>query len=124
MYPHHRLNSSGLVVLLQQWTQADAAPRPEVAEQLGQWLSTGEAVTLGRALHAIEAVAPDGDGGALDLAALDASFQRTKADLTELLTAPPPAPKPVRERPDNTRPHVPDLAEQAEFGFQDRKSVV
>ena len=63
MTQHHRLNSSRLVVLLQQWTREaseraapplPAAKPPGVAEQLSQWLGTVDAVQLSRALHAIE----------------------------------------------------------------------
>ena len=63
MTQHHRLNSSPLVVLLQQWTReaseraarpVPAVKPPDVAEQLSQWLGTVDAVQLSRALHAIE----------------------------------------------------------------------
>lgn len=137
MYSHHRLNSSALVVLLQQWTQADAgAPaRADVAEALGQWLSTVDAVTLSRSLHAIESFAPDApvapgivetpqtpDAGearspALDIGALEHAVQRTKAELTALASAQPAPPKPARERADNTRAQAPDPQAEAEFGF-------
>ena len=121
MTPHHRLNSSALVVLLQQWMQADAgvAARADVAEQLGQWLSTVDAVTLGSSLHAIEALVLDTGrhGAPCDARALDAAFQRAKSELTALITAEPVAPKPARERADNTRAQAPDPAAQADFAF-------
>lgn len=92
--------------------------REDVAGQLAGWLGTVDAVHLGRALHAIESMAPGpGTGGALDIAMLEARFERAKADMTALITAPPAAPKPLRERADNTPPPAPDLAQQAEFSF-------
>lgn len=122
MYPHHRLSSSGLVVLLQQWTQADrgASLRTDVAEQLGQWLSTVDAVTLSRSLHAIESFALDAvppGAAALDVGALEKSFQDAKAELTELALAKPVPPKPARVRADNTRADAPDPEAEAEFSF-------
>lgn len=122
MYPHHRLNSSALVVLLQQWAQADAgAPaRTDVAEELGQWLSTVDAVTLSRSLHAIESfptsgAAPEGDG--FDAEALQVSFQHAKAELIGLASSRPAPSKPARERADNTRAQAPDPEAEGEFGF-------
>ena len=121
MTPHHRLNSSALVVLLQQWMQADAgvAARADVAEQLGQWLSTVDTVKLSRSLHAIEALAQDAGRPGVPCAAqaLDAAFQQAKAELTALITAEPVAPKPARERADNTRAQAPDPTAEAEFTF-------
>lgn len=126
MYPHHRLNNSGLVVLLQQWTQAGlgagAAGRSDVAEQLAPWLSTVDAVTLSRSLHAIESFPDDlvqGVEGSqeLDLHALEDLFLRGKAELTAAISAKPVPAKPARERADNTRADAPDPAAEAEFGF-------
>lgn len=101
--------------------QADpgAAARPDVAEQLGQGLSTVEAVTLSRSLHAIESFAQDAPapGGGPDVLALEQAVQRAKAELTELASAKPVPPKPVRERADNTRAQAPDPQAEAEFGF-------
>ncbi|MFT4242684.1 MAG: DUF3348 family protein [Acidovorax sp.] len=115
---HHRLHSSRLVALLAQWTQAGgAAPAPapgDVAEQLGQWLSTVDAVTLGRSLHAIEALPAD-LGRLPDVDALESAFQHTRAELIALASAPPTPPKPLRERADNTRAAAPDPAAEADF---------
>ncbi|WP_436146899.1 DUF3348 family protein [Acidovorax sp. LjRoot194] len=121
MYPQHTLSSSGLVVLLQQWMQADAgaAARADVAQELGQWLSTVDAVTLSRSLHAIDsfpqALAPDAAG--VDMVALEAAFEGTQAELTALASSKPVPPKPARERADNTRAQAPDPQAEAEYGF-------
>ncbi|MBU0746466.1 MAG: DUF3348 family protein, partial [Gammaproteobacteria bacterium] len=100
MYLHHSLNSSRLVVLLQQWARQDGerpgqSPAPpgetDVAEQLAQWLGTVDAVKLSRALHAIETL--PSEAGSLsnlevvDLPALDRLVDKTKADLHALVTA-------------------------------------
>ncbi|MBD9390754.1 DUF3348 domain-containing protein [Acidovorax sp. ACV01] len=121
MYQHHRLNSSRLVLLLQQWAQAHSGPvRLDVAEQLSQWLSTVDAVKLSRALHALEASqipsASVGLGaGAVDVRALQASLQTARADLTDLATAKAAPSKPVRERADNTPIDGPDPEAGADF---------
>jgi len=121
MYPQHKLSSSGLVVLLQQWMQADhgATARADVAQELGQWLSTVDAVTLSRSLHAIdsfpEVLAPDAAG--MDMVALEAAFAGAQAELTALASSKPVPAKPARERADNTRAQAPDLQAEAEFGF-------
>ncbi|KRD23864.1 hypothetical protein ASE39_24290 [Acidovorax sp. Root267] len=121
MYQHHRLNSSRLVLLLQQWAQAHSGPvRPDVAEQLSQWLSTVDAVKLSRALHALEASqipsASVGLGaGAVDVRALQASLQTARADLTDLVTAKAAPTKPMRERADNTPVDAPDPEAGADF---------
>lgn len=123
MNPYHRrLNSSRLVALLSQWTQAGGAPMAapvDVAEQMGQWLSTVDAVTLGRSLHAIETLPGDagGQGPGLDVGALEAVFQRTRDELTRLASSRPAAPKPARERADNTRADAPDPQAEADFAF-------
>ncbi|KRD55175.1 hypothetical protein ASE52_02570 [Acidovorax sp. Root275] len=121
MYQHHRLNSSRLVLLLQQWAQAHSGPvRLDVAEQLSQWLSTVDAVKLSRALHALEASqipsASVGLGaGAVDVRALQASLQTARADLTDLVTAKAAPTKPMRERADNTPVDAPDPEAGADF---------
>ena len=113
MYQPHRLNSSRLVLLLQQWTQPQGgSARQDVAEQLSQWLSTVDAVKLSRALHALEssqtpAVTTLGRG-TVDVRALQASLQSTRAELTDLVTAKAAPAKPVRERADNTPVDSPD----------------
>lgn len=126
MYLHHRLNSSRLVVLLQQWARDDGAraaqlPQPDVAQTLSQWLGTVDAVQLSRALHAIESLpeagrAGAGPGLAIDLAALDRFVQKIQADLSALLTARTAAPKPLRARADNTPVALPDPEVDADFG--------
>lgn len=126
MYLHHRLNSSRLVVLLQQWTRDDGAraaqlPQPDVAHTLSQWLGTVDAVQLSRALHAIESLPEAGRAGAepglaIDLAALDRFVQKAQADLSALLTARAAAPKPLRARADNTPVALPDPEADADFG--------
>lgn len=122
MYQPHRLNSSRLVLLLQQWTQAHGGPaRQDVAEQLSQWLSTVDAVKLSRALHALESSAalpaPAGGrgAGAVDVRALQASLQSTRAELTDLVTAKAAPAKPARERADNTPVDGPDPEAGADF---------
>ncbi len=126
MYLHHRLNSSRLVVLLQQWARDDGAratqlPQPDVALTLSQWLSTVDAVQLSRALHTIESLpvaerAGAEPGIAIDLAALDRFVQKAQADLSTLLTAPAATPKPLRARADNTPVALPNPEADADFG--------
>ena len=119
MYQLHRLNSSRLVLLLQQWAQAQGVQaRADVAEQLSQWLSTVDAVALSRALHALESVdareihAPPQP---VDWPAMQATLRRTRAELVELVTAVPAPAKPGRQRADNTPPEQPDPHAAAEF---------
>ncbi len=132
MYLHHRLNSSRLVVLLQQWTRAEcarsgaslgaSASAPDVAQELSQWLGTVESVQLSRALHAIEA-SPAAQGTAiataaspaLDLAALQGLVDKAAADLTALFTAAAQPPRPARARADNTPIDAPDPWLAADF---------
>ena len=128
MFLHHPINSSRLVVLLQQWAREDGErPRPspsqpvntDVAEQMAQWLSTVDAVKLSRALHAIETL--PGEAGLLmshqggDLPALDRLFEKTRADLNALVTAKVLAPKPLRARADNTPVQAPDPQVEADY---------
>lgn len=125
MYPLHQLNSSRLVVLLQQWAREDgerpAQPLPlDVAEQLSQWLGTVDAVKLSRALHAIESLpheagATGPQGAGLDVPALDRQVQKARTDLTALMTAGVAAPKPLRARADNTPVERPDPQADADF---------
>lgn len=126
MYLHHRLNSSRLVVLLQQWAREDGAraapaPQQDVAQTLSQWLGTVDAVQLSRALHAIESL-PDttgragaAPGPATDLAALDRFVQKAQVELATLVTAPAATPKPLRARADNTPVEMPDPEADADF---------
>ncbi|MES2612765.1 MAG: DUF3348 family protein [Pseudomonadota bacterium] len=115
----HRLDSSRLVVLLAQWTQAERAQAGNgVAEQLGQWLSVMDAVELNASLRSIEthsAQAPAPQEQALDPLALEELFQKAKADLMRLATAPAKPARPVRERADNTPVEQPDPSVQADF---------
>lgn len=127
---HHRLNSSRLVVLLQQWARDDGAragqtaaqppAQPDVAEQLSQWLGPVDAVKLSRALHAIEALpqeaaAAEQPGAPLDVRALAIFFEKTKTELAALLTAGIAPTKPLRARADNTLAQAPDPQMEAEF---------
>lgn len=132
MYLHHRLNSSRLVVLLQQWTRAEcarsgvplgaSAPAPDVAQELSQWLGTVESVQLSRALHAIEAspgvhgtsMATDAPP-ALDLAALQGLVDKATAELMAMFAAAAQPPKPARARADNTPVDAPDPWLAADF---------
>lgn len=90
MHLHHRLTSSSLVLLLQQWAGADGGQvRPDVAERLGQWLSAVNAVRLNGALHSIEsypAQAPE-PGRAVDLRALEGVLEGLLAELSGLAVA-------------------------------------
>ena len=108
-----------MVVLLAQWTQAERAPaRPDVAEQMGQWLSVVDAVELNGSLRSIEShagqpLAPQ--DSALDLQALEAFFQKAKAEMARLATAPARPARPLRERADNTPVEEPAPEAQADF---------
>lgn len=131
MYLHHRLNSSRLVVLLQQWARAECvrtggatqppAPMPDVPLELSQWLGTVEAVQLSRALHTIESLAVPGEaqptapGQGVDVPALQALVHTVRADCTALVTAGVAAPKPARARADNTPVDAPDPQAAADF---------
>lgn len=123
MYQPHRLHSSRLVLLLQQWTQAQGgSARLDVAEQLSQWLSTVDAVKLSRALYALESgtglpAMAGGVAGGADVPALQALLQATRAELTDLLTAKPVPAKPLRERADNTPIDGPDPEAAADFAL-------
>lgn len=120
---HHRLNSSRLVLLLQQWAQAQSGPvRQDVAEQLSLWLSTVDAVKLSRALHALESVAhqavvPAGADSAVNVHALQASLDAVRAELTDAVTVKPAAPKPARGRADHTPVEGLDPEAEADFAL-------
>lgn len=120
MFSHrHRIDSSPLAALLQQWTHADGgtpAVRPDVAEQLGQWLTTVDAVNLGRSLHRIEAMGDAGGQIAVDIVGLQAAVTQARSELARAVAAGPAPGKPSRERADGT-PALPDMAEQTEFAF-------
>src|SRR5690606_28745184 len=92
----------------------------DVAEQLGQWLSTVDAVKLSRALHAIETLPGEigwvgNSGVSVDLPALDRLFEKNKSDLHALVTARRAAPKPLRARADNTPVQAPDPQVHADY---------
>lgn len=91
----------------------------DIAEQLGRWLSTVDAVTLGRSLHAIESLPTElgRQGPPLDVGALAAAFERAKEELTGIASFGPVTPKPARARSDNTRASTPDPRAEAEFAF-------
>lgn len=121
MYPHRTLHHSGLVALLQRWTQAggaQAAPS-DAAQQLAGWLSTVDAVTLSRTLRDIELLppAPALRPQPVDLLALEQAHAQVRTELTEAILAGPPPQRPGRERADNTRANAPDPLAQAEFGY-------
>ena len=122
---HHQLHRSRLVALLQQWARAELRagppplsrqpPPPDVAEQLGQWLGTVDAVQLSRALHAIETLPQGARAAALDVQALDRLVHKARADLSALLTAQAAPPRPLRARADNTPVEQPDPQADADF---------
>lgn len=90
MHLHHRLTRSSLVLLLQQWAQAEGGQvRPDVAERLGQWLSAVGAVRLNGALHSIESYTVPAQqlGLAVDVRAMDDAFEGLQADLSGLIVA-------------------------------------
>lgn len=122
MYQPDRLHRSRLVRLLQHWAPPRGAePRLDVAEQLSQWLSTVDAVQLGRALHALEAPLPrtaaTAQGSGFDVAALARTIARGQDELAALLTpnAAVPKARAGRARADNTIADGPDLAAEGEF---------
>jgi hypothetical protein len=117
MYQPDRLHHSRLVRLLQHWAQPlGAQGRPDVAEQLSQWLSTVDAVQLSRALHALESTTPaSAGGGCVDVTALERALCGLQDELTTLLTGAPTPSKAVRERADNTPVDGPDPAAEGEF---------
>lgn len=112
MHLQHRLNSSSLVVLLQQWTRDDCrrAPPQDVAEQLSQWLDAMDSIRLSRALHAVGALPSEGAqlGPALDAQAMDAVFQGAKAEVMGLITAAIATAKPMRGRADHVSGNHPE----------------
>lgn len=117
MQLHHRLTSSRLVLLLQQWTHADPGQmRPDVAEHLGQWLGAVDAVRLNGALHSIESFpvkvqqpVPGGLGRALDDAC-----QGLQVELDGLIVARAPAARAPRGRGGSTPVEAPDPEAEAD----------
>jgi hypothetical protein len=102
MHLQHRLDSSSLVVLLQQWTRDDCrrAQPQDVAEQLSQWLSAVDSIKLSRALHALEALPSEGaqQGTVVNAQAMDAFFQSAQAEVRGIITAAITTAKPMRGR--------------------------
>lgn len=86
----HRLGSSRLVRLLQEWAQVDGElARHDVAERLGHWLSAFDAVKLDGALQTIASYPSQTKlrGQAVDAGAVARQVNQVKADLTALITA-------------------------------------
>lgn len=97
----HRLHSSRLVSLLQQWTrEAGASTAEDVAQGLSRWLSAFDAVKLNGALHAIEAHQIPGHERvqAVDVDRLEADVQRVRSQLAELIAPTTVASRPARGR--------------------------
>lgn len=100
----HRLGSSRLVRLLQEWAQVDGeSARQDVAERLSHWLSAFDAVKLDGALQTIESYPSQTKlrGQAVDASALAQLVNQVKAELTALITAkvtPPHTPLPSSPR--------------------------
>lgn len=121
LHSHHRLHSSALVRLLQQWmpaTQGRGRREVDVGEELSQWLSTVDAVTLSRAVRATEEMEPSSapDGAAATAAPeLAALVDAARAELAALAEGRPAAGRPQRSRADNTPVDQPDPAAEAQF---------
>ena len=78
----HRLGSSRLVRLLQEWAQVDGeSARQDVAERLSHWLSAFDAVKLDGALHSIESYPSQTKlrGQAVDASAVAKAVNQVKA---------------------------------------------
>ena len=84
----HRLGSSRLVRLLQEWAQVDGeSARQDVAERLSHWLSAFDAVKLDGALQTIESYPSQTKlrGQAVDASAVAQLVNQAKAELLDLL---------------------------------------
>lgn len=100
--------ASALARQIARWVPAAAdAPRPDVAERLGQWLNVKEAITLHTAQAAVAAAgaaAQRRPGKAADQPALhqalQAELQRVRAVLTQSIRARDPSHKPDPSDPD------------------------
>ena len=100
--------ASALARQIARWVPAAAdAPRPDVAERLGQWLNVKEAITLHTAQAAVAAAgaaAQRRPGKAADRPALhqalQAELQRVRAVLTQSIRARDPSHKPDPNDPD------------------------
>lgn len=99
--------ASALARQLARWVPAAAdAPRPDVAERLGQWLNVKEAITLHTAQAAVAAAgaAAQRRPGKVDRPALhqtlQAELQRVRAVLTQSIRARDPSHKPDPNDPD------------------------
>lgn len=101
MQLHHRLTSSPLVLLLQQWQPADGGlARPDVAEHLGQWLSAVDAVRFNGALRSIESLSAQAipPGQAVDLRSMEEACHGLRAELDALIVPRSPPARAVRGR--------------------------
>lgn len=103
----HRFHSSRLSALLQQWSAAqEGSVTVDVAQQLGQWLGTVDAVRLSRALHSIETpLNPHRGGSPLrsdEVEALRQHVDAMRAELEALIAAKPAPPRAPRARADST----------------------
>ena len=100
----HRLGSSRLVRLLQEWAQVEGeSARHDVAERLGHWLSAFDAVKLDGALQTIASYPAQTKlrGQAVDASAVAQRVKQIKAELTALITSkvtPPRPPLPASPR--------------------------
>ena len=122
MYLRHRLNSSSLVVLLQQWagSEGEQVSQQDVAEQLSLWVDAVDAIHVSRALHAIESlpakVAPLAHAGDADT--MDAVLQAAQADVIALITGHGAPLKPMRACVDGTPIDSPDSWTRDDFAAQ------
>ncbi|MDH4446850.1 MAG: DUF3348 family protein [Acidovorax sp.] len=121
LHSHHRLHSSALVRLLQQWmpaAQGRGRREVDVGEELSQWLSTVDAVTLSRAVRATDDVVPTNvleDAGAAALRELAQLVTTVRAELAVVVEGRLAAGRPQRSRADSTPTDPPDPAAEAEF---------
>jgi len=121
LHSHHRLHSSALVRLLQHWmpvAPGRARREVDVGEEISQWLSTVDAVTLSRALRAMEESAPpaSADGQWADVCdQLNALVVAARADLAAVVQGRVAAGRLPRARADNTPLDPPDPVADADF---------
>lgn len=90
----------------------------DVGEELSQWLSTVDAVTLSRAVRATEeegSTSGPEEGGGTSVRELAALVSAVRDELAALVEGRPSAGRPQRARADNTAAEQPDPAAEAEF---------
>ena len=90
----------------------------DVGEELSQWLSTVDAVTLSRAVRAAEEVVPTSvleDAGVAAVRELAQLVSAARVELAALVEGRPAAGRAQRSRADNTPTDPPDPAAEAEF---------